>query len=232
VDAECVLHVPAVRVDEATLRRALAEPGLALDLSWLGDRRPAPAAVLVAIALDADTPRVIAVQRAQTLREHAAEVAFPGGKPDPEDPDLAATALREAEEEVGIAPSDVTLLGTLTSVPVITGRFTLHPYVGTLRPGVRPERCSPDEVDRVLEVPLLPWLTGERRWEAVAVTWRGTTYPMPYYPLDGVGIYGATALVLSDLLRRLAVAQGATLPSPILRDEVPWGGRYRGEEER
>jgi 8-oxo-dGTP pyrophosphatase MutT (NUDIX family) len=221
-----------VRVDEPTLRRALAEPGLTLDLTWLGDRRPAPAGVLVAVALDAGVPRVVAVERARTLHEHAGEIAFPGGKPDAQDRDLADTALREAEEEVGLSRRDVTVLGTLTAVPVITGRFALHPYVGALRPGARPERRSPGEVARVLEVPLLPWLTGERRWEAVHVPWRGRTYPMPYFPLDEGGIYGATAVVFSDLLRRLAIAQGAALPEPVPRADLPWGDRYRREEGR
>jgi 8-oxo-dGTP pyrophosphatase MutT (NUDIX family) len=200
---------------------------MAIDL-----RQARAAAVVVPIALspEPDTatapgPAAIVVLRGSHLKDHGGEVGFPGGKPDPGDADLAATALRELEEEVGVPAAEVDLLGTLRPMPVITGRYLIHPFVGVLRAGAVP-RAASAEVARVLSVPLLPLLTGERPFEAVIGEWNGQTIFAPHFALEGCVLYGASAYILYELLARVAAALGLSMPAPRIQEERPWGDRY------
>lgn len=217
-----------IEVDAALVREAVAGAptlpvlGRAIDLS-----EARPASVLVPIAL-APEPRAILVVRASGLRDHAGEVGFPGGKPEPSDRDLAATALREAEEEIAIGPGDVDLVGPLRPVPVITGRYLIHPFVGLLAPSAAP-RVAASEIARVVEVPLLPILRGERVLSEVRGTWRGVPVVSPHLEVDGAVLYGASAYILVELLLRLAECLGVTLPPPRLETTPPWGDRYARE---
>lgn len=213
-----------MRIDRELLLSALAQPEDTFERDWMRDKSPAPASVLVAVDADAS---VIAVLRARTVREHAGEVAFPGGKVDAADVDMLHTALREADEEIGLAPGDVEFLGRLSPIPVITGRYLIHPHVAIAREGARPRVASVAEIAAVLHVPLVPLLTGERRYEAVAATHAGRPYTIPHFPLgESHTMYGASAFILYDLLRRLALAQNIPLPPPVLRTDLPWGDRY------
>lgn len=182
------------------------------------------AAVAVPIRLGVE-PCATLVLRSSALREHAGEVGFPGGKQDPEDPDLEATALRELEEEVALGPDDVEVLGRLRAVSVITGRYLIHPFVALLREGHRPRITSP-EIARLLDVPLLPWITGAAIHYGVRTEWRGSESIMPHFELDGCILYGASACIFHELLQRLAVMLGRELPAPLLQEELPWGDRY------
>lgn len=185
------------------------------------------AAVLVALRLEPE-PTVLLVLRASELRDHPGEVGFPGGKPEPADPDLSATALRELEEEVGIASASVELVGLLRAVPVITGRYVIHPYVGVLDPAVAP-RVASTEIARLIELPLLPLLRGEHEIAEVRGTWRGIPVVSPHVDVGGAILYGASAFILYELLLRLAVRLGVTLPPPRLETTPPWGDRYARE---
>jgi hypothetical protein len=166
------------------------------------------------------------VLRSSTLRDHAGEVGYPGGKRDPGDPDLLATALRELAEEVALGPGDVEVLGELSPVPVITGRYLIHPFVALVRAGAEARVASP-EIARILDVPLLPWMTG-------AAIIRGVEFPsraeqdrfVAHFELDGCVLYGASACILYELLCRLAAALGRDLPAARLQAEPPWGARY------
>ena len=115
-----------------------------------------PSAVLVALFEGGgEGPRVILTERAGHLRNHAGQISFPGGRIEPgETP--AATALREAEEEVGLAGGDVEVLGFLPGVATGAG-FHITPVLGMVRgqPGLRPD---PGEVERILVEPILPLL--------------------------------------------------------------------------
>jgi 8-oxo-dGTP pyrophosphatase MutT (NUDIX family) len=207
------------------LRQCLAEPLPVPPLGMLIDAsRAKPAAVIVPIALTPE-PHAVVVLRGSELKEHAGEVGFPGGKPDARDADLAATALRELEEEVGVPRSEIELCGELRPTPVITGRYLIHPFVGVLGAGAAP-RVASAEIARVLALPLMPLLDGTAPISAVKGEWNGATIFAPHFALDGCVLYGASAYILYELLARLAAALGRTLPPLRLQDELPWGNRY------
>ena len=203
------------------VRAALAAP------AELVRRLPAPASarpagVVVPVTFDG-APSVLVVQRSARLRDHPGELGFPGGKLEPGDADLGAAAWREAEEELGIGASCLERLGTLLPVPVITGRFVIHPFVAALR---APAPLVPSgEIERVLSVPLLPLISGEQRYQAVRIE-AGAARTLPHFRLGDRVLYGASAVILYELLERVAAALGRSLPEPELETELPWGSRY------
>jgi len=212
-----------MQITRDTLRAALA---LALPTpppDPLVGKGTRAAAVVIPIRLGAE-PAATLVLRSSALRDHPGEVGFPGGKQDPGDPDLAATALRELEEEVALRPEDVEVLGRLEAIPVITGRYLIHPFVALLREGLRPRIASP-EIARLLDVPLLPWITGAAVIRGVRTEWRGGA-SVPHFELEGCTLYGASAFIFHEMLQRIAAALGRELPAPQLQAELPWGDRY------
>jgi 8-oxo-dGTP pyrophosphatase MutT (NUDIX family) len=110
------------------------------------------AAVLVPLlrAAEREHTQVVLTRRRADLRRHAGEISFPGGREDPDDGDLLVTALREAEEEIGLPREGVSLLGELPPTPTFATNYVIHPYVGAI---TAPERWHPSqgEVDAVLE---------------------------------------------------------------------------------
>lgn len=167
-------------------------------------RDVARAAVLVPIVLR-EQPTVLLTERTQQLSTHSGQVAFPGGRSDPQDPDAAATALREAHEEVGLEPDGVEVLGSLP-VYVTGSSFIVTPVVALVQPDAR-LRANPDEVAQIFEVPLR-FLLDPAHHHRQALTWRGQRrewYAMPYQ--DGVSerfIWGATAGMLRNFYRFMA----------------------------
>lgn len=175
----------------------------------------------------AEEPYVLAIQRAANLRDHAGEVAFPGGKLEPDDAGPLAAALRELEEEIGIASGDCTPLGALSSIPTLTSKFLIHPFVGQVRADVA-VRPSSDEVARVLRLPLLPWLTGERRRYEAQLPWQGATIGVPHFDVEDAVLYGASAYTFYELLLKLAAALGIELPASIPSGPPPWAKLREG----
>lgn len=170
-----------------------------------------------------ERPIVHAVLRGAELRDHAGEVGFPGGKVEPSDADLRATALRELGEEVGIL--DAEPIGELTPVPVITGRYLIHPFVvaaGRTAPFI----ASATEIAALLPIDLEAYLFGERAFGGVQGTYRGEVFVTPHFDLGKAVLYGASAFVLYELLLLLADELGQVLPEPQLVSEKPWGDRY------
>jgi hypothetical protein len=110
-------------------------------------------------------------------------------------------------------------------MPVITGRYLIHPFVGVLHEGAVAHPASA-EVARVIAVPLLPLLSGERPIGAVTGEWNGAQVFAPHFPLEGCVLYGASAYILYELLARLALALGIALPPSRIQQEPPWGDRY------
>src|SRR5580704_734675 len=157
------------------------------------------AAVLVPIYLTGAEPHVVLTRRRADLRHHAGEISFPGGRQDPADLTLADTALREAEEEIGLPRADVRLAGTLPPTSTFLTKYTIHPFVGAIEPE-RAWAVSPREVDEVLELPLRALRAARGTAE---VTRRGFTFQTDAYELAGHLIWGATARILDDLLARL-----------------------------
>lgn len=129
---------------------------------------------------------------------HSGQVGFPGGGFDPLDSDLTATALREAYEEVGVHPSEVTVLGHLTPLYVFASNYLVLPTVAwtNYRPDFRPD---PYEVAQLIEAPLLDLLDEENRrseqWDL-----RGRISEVPFFAIQGHTIWGATAMMLGELL--------------------------------
>lgn len=145
--------------------------------------------------------RLLLIERSPELRSHAGQLAFPGGKPEPEDRDLLHTALREAEEEVGLDASRVTVLGRLGEVPTPTG-YMIIPFVGRVGGDWRPRSTSP-EVRRILTPrlsqlaePSIHRVTDRRRW-------RGRTWELHEYAIAEPPLWGATARMVWDLLSRM-----------------------------
>jgi len=157
--------------------------------------------VLVPLFLAQPTgePHVVLTRRRADLRRHAGEISFPGGRRDPEDASLEDTALREAEEEIGLPRAEVTLLGELPPTSTFATNYLIHPFVGEI-PAGRRFTLSPREVDAVLELPL-PALAQSRT--QTRLERRGISFQTDAYILDGHLIWGATARILELLLERL-----------------------------
>jgi len=179
------------------------------------DRGPSdeqiPAAVLVALFLAAaepdgeQEPHVVLTKRRADLRRHAGEISFPGGRKDAEDVDLLATALREAEEEIGLARTRVHLLGELPPTSTFATNYVIHPFVGTVSTGAA-WQLSATEVDAVLELPLSAVRAGRTR---TRLERRGISFETDAYVVEEHLIWGATARILEHLFERLQSAEPA-----------------------
>ena len=164
-----------------------------------GDILLAPAAVLVAIT-DRPEPGLILTERSTALRKHAGKVAFPGGRVDPSDADEIAGALREAQEEIALAPDQVEVVGISDRYQTFTG-FDIVPVLGVIPPDL-PLRAQESEVAAWFEVPLAFALDPANRIRR-EVEYAGAM--RPYYEIfwEGRRIWGITAAILANLSRRL-----------------------------
>lgn len=139
--------------------------------------------------------------RASSLTRHPGQISLPGGATDPGET-LAEAALREAAEEIGVAPETVRILGELTPVHVLVSGFTLHPVVGLTdrRPDFAP---APGEVQEVLEVSLDDLRDASRIRQGTRIR-EGVVVEYPYFDLLGHQVWGATAMVLGEFICLLA----------------------------
>jgi 8-oxo-dGTP pyrophosphatase MutT (NUDIX family) len=169
------------------------------------------AAVLVPLFLQgaSQEPHLVLTRRRADLRRHAGEISFPGGRWEAEDADLRETALREAEEEIGLERSRVSLLGELPPTSTLATKYVIYPFVGTIPAGLA-WRLSPKEVDAVLELPLKAISAGRTRTQMVR---RGFTFETDAYIVEEHLIWGATARIIENLLRGLEEARFDGLPS-------------------
>jgi 8-oxo-dGTP pyrophosphatase MutT (NUDIX family) len=160
----------------------------------------------VPLFLDADAqPHAVFTRRRTDLRRHAGEISFPGGRRDPEDADLRETALREAEEEIGLPRSDVRLLGELEPTSTFVTGYLIHPFVGLI-PAGRRWQPSPAEVYAVLELPLQALRDGRTRTQLER---RGIAFETDAYIIGETVIWGATARIVENLLEQLEELLGA-----------------------
>lgn len=206
-------HLPAVapaHLSESALRGRFTQPP-----AWVPefvherrfvDRAPASASVLVPLVLR-DHVTVLLTQRTAHLHHHPGQISFPGGRADAADADADATALREAQEEVGLAATHVEVLGRLPEYTTGTG-FVITPVVALIRPGFTVQ-ADPFEVAEVFEVPL-SFLMDPRNHRRHAVEVAGVQrefFSMPWDGHDQHGkarryfIWGATAAMLRNLYR-------------------------------
>ena len=200
--ARLTLEVPPALTDPA----ALGARG-DLDLNpalWerAGVSATKPAAVLVPI-VDRDEPTVILTIRTQELANHAGQVAFPGGKIDPEDESPVAAALREAKEEIGLAPLLVEPIGYLDLYLTFTG-FRILPTVARVKPDFT-LALNPREVTESFEVPLSFLMTPENH-QRKSREWKGVTREFYAMPFENRYIWGVTAGILRNLYERICGA--------------------------
>ena len=204
--------LPLATVVTAITNRGNAAPSTAAEATALSDTfadafvSAAPAAVLVALFEEAGECRVLLTVRSSRLRSHQGEVAFPGGKLDVGE-GIEDGALREAEEEVGLDPATVKVIGHLTAMPTVSSNTVMTPVVAVLnaRPITNP---APDEVARVFDVALVElvadgvwaeemWAMPERGGSEGAL---GGEFPVWFFSVAGETVWGATARVLTELL--------------------------------
>lgn len=164
----------------------------------LGEERLRPAAVLVPIQERADGDHLVLTQRAAMLSSHRGQVAFPGGRVDQEDSGPLQAALRESEEEVGIRPCDVRVLGQLDQVTAAAD-YLVTPFVGVI-PFPYEFRLNPAETTAVFSVPVSALLDpGRFRMEARPYL-SSRRDPIYHFHYQGWDIWGATARIITQLL--------------------------------
>ena len=171
---------------------------------WHEAQRNARRAAVLALLYPFDgTVGVVLTQRHEDLKAHSGQISFPGGRIEPGETPVEA-ALREGWEEVGVDRAAVDVLGTLTDLYIPPSDFTVTPVVATLpeRPFFRPQE---EEVDLVIEVPLPALLDANARTSAVW-TLGGREIEIPYFAFGDFEIWGATAMMLAELLALLTLA--------------------------
>jgi 8-oxo-dGTP pyrophosphatase MutT (NUDIX family) len=204
------------------IRERLTRPLPGLDAQLRMAPRPRPgwdprhlpeglrdAAGLVVLYPHDDTLQLALTLRGATLRQHTGQVSLPGGRVDAGE-SIEAAALREADEEVGLSPAAVEVLGRLTPLHIPVSGHLLHPVVGVT--AARPEfRVAELEVERLIEVPLA------RLRDPGVVAWEqrrrerppAVLMDVPYFAVDGAKVWGATAMILAEFLAVVADVEAA-----------------------
>jgi 8-oxo-dGTP pyrophosphatase MutT (NUDIX family) len=196
----------------ATVREALGRVLLsAAEATALDAFGRTDAAVLVPLYIDGGELHAVFTKRRDDLRRHPGEISFPGGRYDEGEPDLQSTALREAEEEIGLPSSAVEIVGALQPTPTIATGYAIYPFVGLIEPGLA-WTLSPREVAEVLELPLGELRDGYVRQRLIR---RGLPIRTDTYVVGDHLIWGATARILSDLFDRIT----PLLDAPRQQDE-------------
>jgi 8-oxo-dGTP pyrophosphatase MutT (NUDIX family) len=166
--------------------------------------RTVEAAVLLPLYGWPEEPGLIFTERRADLRRHAGEISFPGGRRDEADADLQTTALREAQEEIGLDPAQVRIGEALPATRTFVTNYVVHPFVGHIpHPGELDLQPNPTEVETVLTFSLDLLREG---YEMRRLIRRGIPIHTPTYEVEGQLIWGATARILGDLLDRLEAA--------------------------
>ncbi|HEV8308944.1 MAG TPA: CoA pyrophosphatase [Methylomirabilota bacterium] len=158
----------------------------------------APAAVLLLFVYHDDEPYLVFAKKTQAVPHHKGQFSFPGGMVETFDASRIETALREAQEEIGLDPGGVEVLGLLDDVPTATTRFVITPVIGLCR--IAPALCADGrEIERVLEIPLRvlldPACFREELWER-----GGTVQPIAIFAYGDDVVWGATARILRQFL--------------------------------
>jgi 8-oxo-dGTP pyrophosphatase MutT (NUDIX family) len=160
------------------------------------------AAVLIALVNDSDEMNISGLQvlltkRASHLKHHPSQISFPGGKVEPTDRNLIHTALREAQEEIGLSPAAVTIIGQLPNYEIISG-YQVTPIVAVIE---SPQYYQKDanEVDEIFQVPLQHFLQPENHRSIISYR-NGHHHNVHFFPYKHYNIWGATAAMIKDLV--------------------------------
>ncbi|MCQ9165160.1 MULTISPECIES: CoA pyrophosphatase [unclassified Arthrobacter] len=191
-------HAARAALWNSPMDRSKARPAAVLMLFGALDDVPAASSKpLAAAELD-----VLLIQRAATLSNHPGQVAFPGGGVDPGDESVQAAALREAEEETGLDPAGVEILGSLPEVPVPVSNFIVTPVLGWWARQTPVDVVDYGESAQVFRVPVRDLLDPDNRVTAT-LTRNGRTYCGPAFTVNGVVVWGLTAGILTHVLDEL-----------------------------
>ena len=162
-----------------------------------------PASVLLLVYPRAGEDHVVFIRRPETMEHHKGQISLPGGAQDPTDPDPIYTALREAQEEIGIDPDRVQVVGTMPPVYARVSAFVITPVIATLKPGQSDTDLQffPNhyEVDEVIEVPLRV-LSDPANHRIEQRTWGGFTYNIHFFNCGPYEIWGATGRIIFEFL--------------------------------
>jgi len=158
------------------------------------------AAVLVPLYLERGELHAVLTRRHAELRRHGGEISFPGGRQESDAEDLLDAALREAEEEIGLAREAVALVGGLTPVPTFVSGYVIYPFVALIEPS-RPWLPSEHEVEAVLECSLAELAASRRRQR---ISRDGVSLTADAYAVGDELVWGATARIVGELLERVA----------------------------
>lgn len=140
---------------------------------------------------------LVFIRRAADGRAHSGQIAFPGGAREDHDADLAETALRETEEEIGVSRASVRLLGALSPLYISVSNYVVHPFVGCV--GEVPRFvCQPGEVDEAMALPVEGF---DAACGELETTRRGRPYRAPCYRFGAVAVWGATAMITAEFLK-------------------------------
>ncbi len=191
-------HAARAALWNLPMDRGTARPAAVLLLFGALDSVPAASLKPLASA-DLD---LLLVERAATLTNHPGQVAFPGGGVDPGDASVLAAALREAEEETGLDPSGVEILGVLPEVPVPVSNFIVTPVVGWWARQTPVDVVDIGESAQVFRVPVRDLLDPDNRCTAT-LTRSGQTYKGPAFTVNGVVVWGFTAGILTHVFDEL-----------------------------
>jgi 8-oxo-dGTP pyrophosphatase MutT (NUDIX family) len=181
----------AARLDEVLLTPEEAE---AIDAHGRTE-----AAVLVPLFGLTREPGIVFTERRADLRRHAGEISFPGGRRDHPEETLLSTALREAEEEIALDPDAVEVIGALPPIGTFVTNYKVHPFVGVIGDALD-LRPNPAEVEAILHLHLEALRAGYGMRRLVR---RGVPFRTPTFEVERHLIWGATARILEELLRRL-----------------------------
>jgi 8-oxo-dGTP pyrophosphatase MutT (NUDIX family) len=179
-----------------TLARVLLTPAEAVTVEVDGGT---DAGVLVPLYVQDGDLRAVFTRRREDLPQHPGEISFPGGRREDGEDDLVATALREAEEEIGLPRHEVEIVGALRPTPTIVTGYAIYPFVGLIAPGMT-WTVNAGEVAQVLELSLRELRDGYKRQRLIR---RGVPILAHTYVVDDHLIWGATARILADLLDRV-----------------------------
>lgn len=190
-----------VRVDKESLRQRIARASQADDGVEMKDKLLTPAAVLIPLVERKDGMHIILTRRTDTLRSHPGQISFPGGRIEPEDLSVEAAALRESQEEIGLPPGQVEIIGRLGRWRMTSG-FIVYPVIGLIELPIvlKPD---PGEVAEIFEVPL-SFLLDPANHKPHVMVYEGRRHDLVAMPYGSHYIWGATAAMLHTLYRTLA----------------------------
>lgn len=166
--------------------------------AWVMAQNPKIAAVLAIFVLEGNSLKLIFTKRKSYAGVHSNQVSFPGGKAEPEDASLLATALRESEEEVGLPLASTQVLGSLTPLYIPPSNFLVHPFVAVVHE-LPNWQIQETEVDELLSIPVSYLLSGDSRTQK-EITVTGSVRMVPGFVWGEHFIWGATAMMLEELL--------------------------------